>query len=199
MNRKNRNKFFNRENKDVLVMMLVCSVLITSVIAINPSFSKYVWEKAYDISVSSAAFGEEYIPLTEVLPTYDEETLPPGGDPVDVSIGETVVVHDPETGSTYYVVVKEGGTLQRNEDGTLYTTNPNALLQINEKRLDWYSDISHPNYTAWNTFYASNTWVRGDILIWHFNNPEQTRTFVWNHTSMMNEQPPGPKWVEITP
>lgn len=62
---------------------------------------------------------------------------------------------------------------------------------------NWYSDVSHPNYSSWNNFYKNNNWTQGDVLIWHFGNTDQTRTFVWDHSSKKKDQPPHGKWVEI--
>jgi len=61
------------------------------------------------------------------------------------------------------------------------------------RRIDWYSDLQ-----SWDDFYNSNTWVMGDILVWHFGSPEQKRTFVWTHDNMKNEPPPEGKWLEIS-
>jgi len=199
MSKKIRGKAFEKECKRILVAILVCVVLITSVLSANPSLSKYMLDMAlYDITLNSAdSFEDEYIPLTNVIPTYNGDTLPPGGDPVPTHIGVTVAVNDPITDTTYYVVVKNNSIIWRNEDGTLSANNPNTFLQINNTRLNWYSDVSHPNYSSWNSFYENNNWTQGYVLIWNFGNTDQTRTFVWDHSPKKKDQPPYGKWVEI--
>lgn len=131
------------------------------------------------------------------MPTYNKDTLPPCSHPVCTHIGETIVVNNPVTGATFYVVVKKNSAIWRNEDGTLSADKSNTFLQINNTRLNWYSDVSHPNYSSWNNFYKNNNWTQGDVLIWHFGNTDQTRTFVWDHSSKKKDQPPHGKWVEI--
>ena len=189
----------NDEFKKVLHGIFVCSVIVTTIFTASPSQSKYALNTAsYDIMLNSAnSFEGDFIPMTEVPPTYNDYTLPPNSGPVTTTTGATVKITDPVSGETYYVVIKNNITIWRDAEGILRSNNQNSFLKINSRRLDWYSDVSGPNYSSWNNFYNTNQWAQGDVLIWHFGNPDQTRTFVWSFKTSLNDQPPNGKWVEI--